>query len=231
MDVMMNAIARTELNNYKKIHFPTKREEIQNAIKEAVMTSETQEDFRTLPRNPRLTLEQKNLILEHYKDGLNGVEIAELTQIPHHQITTYLKKVKTRRGGVAAEQKQLTHIASKPAKKPSNYSAYGRMGGAKKHLSQEEIDKIVNTWKAGNLTKTEIAHKFGVHITTVTYHVGRAEKGLPTTTKSYSAGSNKKEQTVAPTKPSSTRSLIEELKAEIRAELKAELLREMLGKK
>jgi hypothetical protein len=163
----MNELVRTELNNYKYQHFLSHTAREENQEGDSHMTT----DHRSQPRNPRLTIAQKNDILTHFKDhGLNGQEIHEVTKIPYHQITTYLKTVKSRRGGIGKEQRTLVKKIAKENNGRKSRTA----------VDDETLQKMIAMWDGGNHNYTLIGDMFGIaDVTAAKYlkEAGRYREG------------------------------------------------------
>lgn len=168
--------------------------------------------------NPRLTIHQKSEILKHFKEhGLNGREIAEVMKIPHHQVLTYLSKIRTAKDAKKEERKLHKELDGHKATTPHKLN--------RKSPPPATVEEFLRLDREGKTIK-DIAEITGWSFNTVSRYLNPDYRN---NRKRADAKAYRKLSTAAPTKVKSS-SLIEEIKAEIRAEIKEALLREMLGK-
>lgn len=219
----MNTL-RTEL--YKHRHFLSQLRREESAQGDETMVTEKK-------THKRLTLHDKQTILDLYNEkGLNGTEIAQSTGLKIGAVQYFIAKVKKRRGGVKAVQKDIT---------AAEESAEPRTQQTKRYILQSELDRMVEMWKTGRYAKNAIADKLGIHPTTVGAYIRRYEDTgvIPTAsggrrsamgTRTTNTKSYRLNKTQPASAPNSIAQLKQELMAEIRQELKSELIRELLGR-
>ena len=168
----------------------------------------------------RLTIHDKQLILDRYKDGLNGTEIAQTLDLSYSAVIYYLSKVKKRNGMKKAE-KELAKAA--------------RQTEPRSQIQPDVVESMVDMWNSGVHNYRAIAEKHGVADVTAAKYLkqrgcfleGQVKKHTPTYTPKYKRTPVKHE-----TKASSN--MMDELKREIMQEIKHDLkeamIRELLGK-
>jgi predicted transcriptional regulator len=146
----MNTLIAKQLAEYK--------------LKIALNASKEQEKGTKIMKN-RITLEQKEQILNAFKEGFNGVQVAQKVGLPAHTVNYHILKMK-RHGKVRV-------------KSPKVHLGRGK-------ITEEDKKKILDLWATGKYNKAQIANIVGVHQTTAGRLILTGEtssKKVPTTIK------------------------------------------------